>query len=56
MSEAADLLDIHVTTLYRWCEDGLITYIKSTPASPRRFRREDVEALLRPVERSEPAS
>jgi excisionase family DNA binding protein len=51
MSEAAALLGIHVVTLYRWCEQGDIAYIKSTPRSPRRFRREDVLELLEPTPR-----
>jgi excisionase family DNA binding protein len=50
VAEAAALLDIHPHTLYRWCENGWITFIKPTPRSPRRFRREDVLALLEPIE------
>lgn len=52
VTEAAELLDIHPQTLYRWCEKGWITYYKSTPRSPRRFKREDVLALLEPIERT----
>ena len=52
VAEAAKLLDIHPGTLYRWCESGAITYIKPTARSPRRFRREDVLALLEPIQRT----
>lgn len=48
MSEAAQLLDVHPTTVYRWCEEGLLPYVQVTPRSPRRFRQDDLIALLEP--------
>lgn len=48
VSQVAELLDVHPQTVYRWCENGLLTYVQMTPRSPRRFRQADVLALLEP--------
>lgn len=48
VGEVAELFDVHPQTVYRWCEQGAIPYIQVTPRSPRRFRREDILALLEP--------
>jgi excisionase family DNA binding protein len=44
--EAADLMGVSVDTLRRWERAGRITAVR-TPTGHRRFKRSDVEALLR---------
>ena len=46
LSEAADLLGISLNTLRRWSDSGKIACYRS-PGGHRRYRRADVEALLR---------
>lgn len=45
LSEAADLLDVHFTTLRRWADQGKIAHIR-TPGGRRRFARSDVRNFL----------
>jgi excisionase family DNA binding protein len=45
-SEACRILCIHSNTLRRWSEQGIITAYRIGPRGDRRFRREDVAALL----------
>ena len=49
--EASRLLNIHSNTLRRWSEQGLIKAYRVGPRGDRRFRQEDVAALL--IERTE---
>ena len=44
--EACRILCIHSNTLRRWSEQGIITAYRIGPRGDRRFRREDVAALL----------
>ena len=46
LSEAADLLGISLNTLRRWSDSGKIACYRS-PGGHRRYRRADVETLLR---------
>jgi len=46
VSEAAALIGVSVDTLRRWKRDGRIKAVR-TPTGHRRFKRSDVEALLR---------
>jgi diguanylate cyclase (GGDEF)-like protein/excisionase family DNA binding protein len=46
LSEAADALGIGLNTLRRWSDSGKLTCYRS-PGGHRRYRRSDVEALLR---------
>lgn len=48
-SEAASLLDVSDETLRRWTKEGLIRHVRM-PSGRSRYRREDVLALLEPVE------
>jgi excisionase family DNA binding protein len=52
--EAADLLQVHVRTIDRYREENLLKAYRWGP-SRIRFRKEDVEKLIRP-ERPEGAS
>jgi excisionase family DNA binding protein len=45
LSEAADFLGVHFTTLRRWADQGYIDYIR-TPGGKRRFRQEVLEIFL----------
>jgi excisionase family DNA binding protein len=44
--EAARLLNIHSNTLRRWGAKGLIKEYRIGPGSHRRFKAEDVAALI----------
>jgi excisionase family DNA binding protein len=46
LSEAAQLLGVHATTLRRWADAGAIPYLL-TPGGHRRFARADLEAFMR---------
>ena len=41
------MLSVHPQTLRRWETEGRITSLR-TPANQRRYRRQDIEALLVP--------
>lgn len=43
--QVAELFNVHPTTVGRWETEGRLRGIR-TPGGHRRFRREDVEALL----------
>lgn len=43
--QVAKMFNVHPTTVGRWETDGRLRGIR-TPGGHRRFRREDVEALL----------
>lgn len=45
LSEAADYLGVHFTTLRRWADDGKVPYIR-TPGGRRRFNRAELSAFL----------
>jgi excisionase family DNA binding protein len=44
--EASRLLNVHSNTLRRWAEQGLVKAYRIGPRGDRRFRREDIAALL----------
>jgi excisionase family DNA binding protein len=46
LSEAAQVLGVHATTLRRWANAGAIPYML-TPGGHRRFARSDLEAFMR---------
>jgi excisionase family DNA binding protein len=46
LSEAADYLGVHFTTLRRWSDDGNIPVYK-TPGGRRRYLRSDLDSYLR---------
>lgn len=43
--QVAALFAVHPATVVRWADDGQLPCFR-TPGGHRRFRREDVEALL----------
>jgi len=49
--EACRILSIHGNTLRRWSEQGLIIAYRIGPRGDRRFRREDIAALLVAINR-----
>ena len=46
LGEACRLLNIHANTLRRWSARGLITEYRIGPGSHRRYRIEDIAALI----------
>ncbi len=44
--EACRILCIHGNTLRRWSEQGIVKAYRVGPRGDRRFRREDIAALL----------
>jgi excisionase family DNA binding protein len=46
LKEASVLLRVHSSTLRRWSDQGKIETYRFGPARRRKFRREDVGALL----------
>jgi excisionase family DNA binding protein len=46
ISEACRVLNIHTNTLRRWSAKGLITEYRVGPGGHRRFKAEDVAALI----------
>ncbi len=46
IGKACQILYVHCNTLRRWTEKGLITAYRIGPRGDRRYRREDVDALL----------
>jgi len=44
--EVAEFLNIHVNTVRRWSNLGIINSYRLGPRGDRRFRREDVVAFL----------
>ena len=45
-SEVAHLLNIHVNTVRRWSDHGLLRVYRLGSRGDRRFRREDIERFL----------
>ena len=45
-SEAARMLNVHINTVRRWNNHGIIRSYRVGPRQDRRFRREDVLRLL----------
>ena len=48
--EASRLLNVHSNTLRRWSEQGIVKAYRIGPRGDRRFRRDEIAALL--VERT----
>ncbi len=44
--EVARLLKVHVSTVRRWCDQGILKSYRIGPRGERRCRREDVAILL----------
>lgn len=44
--EASRLLNVHSNTLRRWSEQGIIRAYRIGPRGDRRFKKEEVAALL----------
>ncbi len=48
VDEAAKYLKVHRTTIYDLCDRGVLPYFELKGARGRRFKREDLDALLEP--------
>jgi len=49
-NDVAQLLGIHVNTVRRWSRKGLLKSYRINPRGDRRFKREDVDRLLKEAE------
>jgi len=47
--EVRETLRISRPTLYRWCSDGTLPALR-LPRGTLRFRREDIERVMRPMD------
>jgi excisionase family DNA binding protein len=47
-AEAARMLGVHVSTLRRWSDLGLVPTLRMGQAGKRRYRRTDIVKLVRP--------
>ena len=45
--DVARLLNVHINTVRRWSEQGILKSYRISSRGDRRFRREDVDAILR---------
>jgi excisionase family DNA binding protein len=58
VNEAAAYLKVERTTLYLYCRRGLLPFYELRSGRGRRFKQEDLDALLtpsQPVQNDEPA-
>lgn len=46
VGEAADLIHVHINTIRRWADSGIIKSFRVGARGDRRFIREDVQKLL----------
>jgi len=46
MREVSELLHIHINTVRRWSDEGLIRYYRVSRRGDRRFRKEDIARFL----------
>lgn len=53
VQEAAAYLKVERSTIYRYCELAVLPYFVLKTGGGRRFKREDLDALLEPGERRE---
>lgn len=51
--QAADVLQVEIGTVRRWANAGKLPFWR-TPGGQRRFRRSDLESLMRPEPAPEP--
>ena len=45
-SEVARLFEVHVNTVRRWCNQGILKACRIGPRGDRRFRREDIAVFF----------
>ena len=46
VGDVASLLGVHINTVRRWSNEGVLKSFRVGPRGDRKFRREDVEAFL----------
>lgn len=46
-SDVARMLNVHINTLRRWSNKGIIKMYRIGPRGDRRFRKEDIASFLR---------
>ena len=56
LEEAAAYLKVSKPTIYRFCAEGCLPFYKLAGTGQRRFKRDDLDALLVPGQPSERAT
>ena len=56
VGQAADLLNVHTNTVRRWAQQGVLNAYRIGTRRDRRFRRSDVEGLLKGNSEAEDAN
>jgi excisionase family DNA binding protein len=56
LDEAAAYLKVSKPTVYRLCSSGALPFYQLGKGGPRRFKRDDLDALLVPGEPGEPVA
>ena len=51
ITEVARLLNVHINTLRRWSDSGLIRAYRIGPRADRRFREDDITCFLAQLKR-----
>lgn len=54
VGDVADLLNLHINTVRRWSNQGILKAYRIGPRGDRRFRREDVNGFLKEGEMWQP--
>ena len=44
--DVAQLLNVHINTVRRWSNQGILKTYRAGPRGDRRYRQEDIEAFL----------
>jgi excisionase family DNA binding protein len=48
VDEAMQHLKVSRSTLYRWCDEGRLRYYELESGGGRRFKRDDLDRMLKP--------
>jgi excisionase family DNA binding protein len=49
--DVADIVNVHVSTVRRWADQGILKSYRVGPRNDRRFRKEDVDSLFKKIDK-----